>query len=209
MIQKILLSFFDHSGNQSRPYRENGWKVIQVDIKHGQNFLDFNIIKVIHEYGSVLPEFGIIAAIPCTDYALCGAKWFAQKDKDGRTEESQKLITHLKKIIHFLSNERLLKFWQIENPASRIHKLNPWMGQPLHKFQPYEYAGYDPTPENSQYGKFTWLWGQFNIPVKKELPCLLKGMYRHSQWGGKSEKTKELRSITPLGFAYAFYEANH
>jgi hypothetical protein len=26
--------------------------------------------------------------------------------------------------------------------------------------------------------------------------------------GGKSEKTKELRSITPLGFAYAFYEAN-
>jgi len=27
--------------------------------------------------------------------------------------------------------------------------------------------------------------------------------------GGKSERTKELRSVTPLGFSYAFYEANH
>jgi hypothetical protein len=26
--------------------------------------------------------------------------------------------------------------------------------------------------------------------------------------GGKSEKTKELRSMTPMGFAYAFYEVN-
>jgi len=27
--------------------------------------------------------------------------------------------------------------------------------------------------------------------------------------GGKSEKTKTLRSATPMGFARAFYEANH
>lgn len=26
--------------------------------------------------------------------------------------------------------------------------------------------------------------------------------------GGKSERTKELRSMTPLGFAKAFFEAN-
>ena len=29
------------------------------------------------------------------------------------------------------------------------------------------------------------------------------------KYGGKSERTKELRSETPMGFAYAFYEANH
>jgi hypothetical protein len=31
----------------------------------------------------------------------------------------------------------------------------------------------------------------------------------HVNLGGKSERTKELRSITPLGFAYAFYKFNN
>ena len=206
---KVLISLFDHSGNWSKYYEDNGWHVVRVDIKNGIDIMDWNPLPLLHLDPYSTPEFGILAAVPCTDYALCGAKWFSEKDKDGRTEQSQKLLQRTKEIIDFFDNERLLKFWAIENPASRIHKLNPWMGNPLHKFQPFHYAGYDPIPVNSQYGKFTWLWGKFNIPIKNELPCLLSGMDRHSQWGGKSEKTKELRSVTPLGFARAFYEANN
>jgi hypothetical protein len=36
----------------------------------------------------------------------------------------------------------------------------------------------------------------------------LDGQKLHRCLGGKSERTKELRSITPMGFAKAFYEAN-
>ena len=90
---------------------------------------------------------------------------------------------------------------------SRIHKLVPELGNVEFKWQPYEFAGYDPVPRNSQYQKTTWLWGNFNHPVKRPMENL-DGDKLHRNLGGKSERTKELRSITPLGFAYAFYQAN-
>lgn len=208
-MEKLLISLFDYTGNASRPYKENGWDVVQVDIKLGIDIKGFNPLKLLDKYPYALPNIGIIAMIPCTDYALSGAKHFKQKDADGRTAKSQELVEKTRLIIDFFDNERLLQFWQIENPMSRIHKLNPWMGDPVLKFNPCDFAGYDPIPENSQYNKRTWLWGNFNIPEKKRLEPIYKENPGWKKLGGKSERTKELRSITPLGFSYAFYEANH
>ena len=98
--------------------------------------------------------------------------------------------------------------WALENPMSRIHKLIPELGSPTLKFDPCDYAGFDPNPYDSQYKKRTWLWGKFNLPEKKYLPPI-QGSKMHIRYGGSSERTKELRSLTPLGFAYAFFEANH
>jgi hypothetical protein len=126
-------------------------------------------------------------------------------------------------------------FWAVENPVGRIGRLcgldNPWW------FHPYEFAGYlspsrnikkelqrikqkngyDVTGEEADlvikwncYTKKTGLWGEFNIPEKKPLfnvKTAPQGSFTQ-RLGGKSEKTKELRSITPPGFAYAFFEAN-
>lgn len=77
------------------------------------------------------------------------------------------------------------------------------------KFHPCDYAGFDPAPENSRYNKTTWLWGKFNnaLPIR-HMPPLSKEYPGFTKLGGKSLKTKNARSITPLGFAYAFYEAN-
>lgn len=208
-MEKLLISLFDYTGNASRPYRENGWEVIQVDNQLGLDIFDFNIINVLNQYKYSLPIIGIIAMIPCTDYALSGAKHFKAKDLDGRTDKSQKLVEVTKNIIDFLDNERLLRFWQIENPMSRIHKLNDWMGDVKLKFNPCDFAGYDPNPDNSRYNKQTWLWGNFNIPEKKRLEPIYKENPGWVKFGGNSLKTKNARSITPLGFAYAFYEANH
>jgi hypothetical protein len=204
-MNKLLISLFDYTGNASKPYKEAGWDVIQIDIKHGIDIMTWNPIKAVGVYNKV----GIIAMIPCTDYALSGAVWFAEKDKDGRTAKSQRLVYMTKKVIDVYNDDGMLEFWQVENPMSRIHKLNPWLGNPVLKFNPCDYAGYDPDPENSRYNKKTWLWGNFNIPEKKRLEPLQKEFPGHLNLGGKSERTKELRSITPLGFAYAFYEANH
>lgn len=193
-----VLSLFDYTGNWSQPYRENGFEVVQVELKHGINILEWDYTQIPKE-----EVFGILAAVPCTDFSLSGAAWFAAKDKDGRTDASIALVKKTMEIINYFDPT----FWVIENPMSRIHKLCPELGEVKFKFHPYEFAQYDPTPRNSQYQKTTWLWGNFNEPIKKPMENL-DGQKLHNNLGGKSERTKELRSITPLGFAYGFFEAN-
>ena len=190
-----LISLYDYTGNWSKPYKENGWNVIQVDIKHGIDILNWN-------YRHIENVKGILIAQPCTDYALSGAKHFKVKDSDGRTEQSQKLVAKSKEIIYYFNPE----FWVLENPMSRIHKLNTWLGNVKYKFNPCDFAGYG--FENERYNKATWLWGEFNNPIKKRLQPLQKEFPGFKKLGGKSEKTKELRSVTPLGFSYAFFYAN-
>jgi hypothetical protein len=198
-LRDIILSLFDYTGNWSRPYKENGYEVIQVDIKSGTDILTW-------DYKSIEKErvYGVLAAVPCTDFALSGAKWFKAKDADGRTDFSNRLVKKTMEIIEYFDPV----FWAVENPMSRIHKLNPELGNPHQKFHPYEFAQYDPNPKDSQYQKSTWLWGTFNLMIPKELPPV-DGQKLFTGLGGKSERTKELRSTTPLGFAYAFYETNH
>lgn len=215
MNNKCLISLFDYTGNASRPYKEAGWEVKQIDIQHGIDILEWDYIAWFrgnYDYdtiNSIGLEVIIIAMVPCTDYALSGAKHFAKKDADGTTEKSQQLVAKTKEIIYFFDCLGVLKAWQIENPMSRIHKLNPWMGSPRLKFNPCDYAGYDPLPNMSRYNKKTWLWGKFNIPEKKYLEPISKDNPGWKQYGGKSIKTKNARSVTPLGFSYAFYQANN
>lgn len=123
---KILISLFDFTGNWSRCYRENGWRVLQLDIKHGFDIMDFNAPKfwseIQHLPMSQFPhKIGILAAIPCNDYALSGAKHFSAKDADGRTEASQKLVNTTKAIIDFFELTGFLDFWQLKTrPAGYI-----------------------------------------------------------------------------------------
>jgi len=191
-----IISLFDYSGNWSKPWRKE-FEVIQIDIKLGIDILIWNYKNI--EKNNV---YGILAAIPCTDYALSGAKHFKIKDRDGRTEKSNLLVKKTMEIINYFNP----KFWVVENPMSRIHKLNPELGRVKFKFHPYEFAGWNNNKEE-QYQKTTWLFGNFTSPEKKPLPNVL-GQKLYRNYGGKSERTKELRSITPMGFSKAFFEAN-
>jgi hypothetical protein len=213
---KILLDLFSHSGNCSKPYRDAGWHVLQVDIKHGIDILKWDYVSAIRELINSQPfrtsdhavQIGIIAAIPCTDYAISGARHFAAKDSDGRTHQSNRLVMATKHIIDYCKYTFNLVFWQVENPMSRIHKLNPWLGSVKHKFNPCDYALFSPEPEKDRYNKQTWLWGEFNKPPLGYMAPIYKENPGWKLYGGKSERTKELRSITPMGFCYAFYIAN-
>lgn len=201
-----LISVFDLTGNASEPFRRKGWDVTKIDIQDGIDFMDFNYIREFNdrtEYGTV-PVVGIIGMIPCTDYATSGAKHFAAKDSDGRTEASQKLVSRFKEMVFFFDDMRVLKFWMVENPRTRIHTLNPWLRPITQKFNPCDFAGYDPTPDNSRYNKETWLFGRFNKMKPKYMTPLSKDNPGWKNLGGKSLKTKNARSITPIGFANAF-----
>lgn len=192
---KTILSLFDYSGSWPKPYRDNGYNVIQVDIKLGADILTFN-------YQAIPEVYGILCAVPCDHFAVSGARWFAQKDADGRTNEGIKLVRKSLEIINYFNPH----FWALENPVGRIARCVPELGKWSLLFNPCDYG--------DNYTKKTCLWGKFNHPVKSPVEpeyYYSNGKRSSKLWanlGGKSERTKELRSITPLGFAQAFYEAN-
>lgn len=205
MSDRLLISLFDHSGNASRPYRENGWQVIQVDIKLGQNIMTWDYKNYYNAFNKAA-KIGIICMQPCTCYALCGNRHKENRLNNGEFEQSQQLVEQSRRIIEYFNPF----FWVLENPKTDIHKKNIWVGQrPKFIFNPCDFAGYDPVPDNSLYNKETWLFGKFNDPVRDRVEPIYKDNPGWKNLGGKSERTKELRSITPLGFAYAFYHANH
>ena len=198
-MKKVILSLFDYSGRWSRPYKEAGYDVYQVDIKHDLNILDLNTQDMPFD-----TCYGILAAPPCTDFAGSGAQYWKIKDEDGRTEASLQLV---RKVLSFVEYYKP-KFWVLENPVGRLPKLLPEIGQPWY-FNPNQFAGWLEGSDALKecYTKRTGLWGNFNKPEKKELPVSDEGNWI-MKLGGKSERTKELRSMTPLGFAYAFYNSN-
>src|SRR5262249_2600163 len=87
------------------------------------------------------------------------------------------------------------QWWALENP---IGTLRRWLGPPTMYFNPCDYG--DP------WTKRTCLWGKFTPPIKTPVPATEFWGWR--KLGGKSERTKRLRSMTPPGFAKAFFEAN-
>ena len=63
---------------------------------------------------------------------------------------------------------------------------------------------FDPCEYGDDYTKKTLLWGDFNPPLKrKAVPSAGSKMHR---MGGKDKQA--MRSVTPAGFARAFFESN-
>ena len=204
---KTILSLFDYSGTWSQPYADAGYDVICLDKQiEGIDVSDFCVEYLAEELE--LPPFvyGIIASVPCTEIACSGARWFAEKDQDGRTDKAIDLVEKTLATVEYYSGdcgdeeteEFGLKFWAIENPVGRMHRLVPVMENfgPWY-FQPCDYG--DP------YTKKTGLWGEFNRNLKLNPVEPTLGSKMHNIPPGP-ERQKS-RSKTPEGFAQAFFEA--
>jgi hypothetical protein len=186
--QKIILDLAGGTGAWSAPYKKAGYAVKLITLPDND----------VRTYIPPDNAYGILAAPPCTDFSVSGAQYWKQKDKDGRTEASLEIV---KKCLAIIQKCKPV-FWCLENPVGRLPKLLPEIGKPWY-FQPYWFG--------DGYTKKTGLWGSFNKPqrtneIEPERVC------KQGSWlmklGGKSERTKRLRSVTPTGFAQAFYEAN-
>ena len=112
-----------------------------------------------------------------------------------------------------------LKFWAIENPYGFMRFF---LGRPALIFQPYDFG--------DRYQKKTCLWGNFKEPLKNpieledhekekfaahtqqlpELPDLHYPLFGEEGYKMPPDMDKRAvkRSITPAGFATAFYNAN-
>ena len=81
---KTILSLFDYSGAWSKPYKDAGYDVVQMDIKNGQDIRwAYHLDKEVH---------GILMAPPCTAFAVSGAQYWKAKDQDGRTVDAVALV---------------------------------------------------------------------------------------------------------------------
>ena len=193
--QRRILSFFDHTGNWARPYAEAGYDVRVLDIQNPEAADVFEINREWLQDFDLEDAWGILAAVPCTDFAGSGARWFAEKDERGDTEKSVQLMRHMLDIIEYIQPA----WWVIENPVGRVNSLVPEMQRfgPWY-FQPWEFG--DP------YTKKTGLWGEFSNNLKKTPVEPTEGSKMWKLPPGPERAN--LRSATPEGFAKAFFEAN-
>lgn len=188
---KRLLSLFDYTGNWSAPYREAGWEVLQIDIQLGQDILTWDFRQYARGHFD-----GILAAVPCTAYAVSGARWWLGKDESGETEYFDRLTRRTLEIIEYLSP----RFWAIENPVGRIASRVP-------ELRKHRLLAFNPCDYGDPYTKKTVLYGEFAPWLIRNPVKPTAGSKMHKLPPGPNRAA--LRSETPAGFARAFFDANN
>jgi len=179
--QRVILDLCGGTGSWSKPYSDAGYDVRVVDPLNGGG--DVRLFERQDVYG-------ILAAPPCTHFAVSGARWWEGKG-DGALLEGLAVVDACIRIV-FACKPR---WWALENPVGRLVK---YLGKPKMMFNPCDYG--DP------YTKKTCLWGEFTLPMKKNRVIPVEGSKMHRL--PPSPDRWRLRSETPMGFANAFFEAN-
>lgn len=178
---KIILDLCGGTGAWSDPYKKAGYDVRLITLPETD----------IRNYQPPDNVYGILFATPCTMWANCAARWWKSRTPDEVFEAIEVFMAG-----KWVIDQAKPVFWAIENPVGRMRRL---LREPDFSFNPCDFG--DP------YTKRTYLWGKFNPPVKNPVEPI-EGSKMFLKYGGKSERTKMLRSITPPGFARAFFEVN-
>jgi len=235
MIKGIVLSLYDFTGEALKPWAEAGYECYAFDIQHSllepevqdfdgggsitYNFADLhdhNWLNAIHSAFSDKPVVFGMAFPVCTDLAVSGAAHFARKEQENPGFQIR-ASNHARWCASLFDALGVPYF--IENPVSRLATL--WR-KPDYSFHPYEYGGYiheddaehpkwpDYIAPRDAYPKKTCLWtgGGFTMPWTDPVEPEEGHSRQHLKLGGKSMKTKNIRSATPRGFARAVFEWN-
>ena len=197
-MSKIILDLCGGTGAWSRPYAEH------------PDVYDVRLVTLpeqdVFTYQPPKNIYGILAAPTCTQFSL--ARTTAKTPRNLR--EGFALVHRCLEIIWEARYEGTLKFWALENPMGYLRQL---LGRPPLTWQPCDYG--DP------YTKKTDLWGYYNPPRGKpvkltpeqlaacsinnrDLPDIPESYIIPPDIGRQAVR----RSMTPPGFARAFFLAN-
>lgn len=232
--REVAIFLCDLTGIMAQPWIDGGFDVILVDPQHPQGVtVDGQITRVGHVVDhpvtwtllrKVIGDRRVVfvAGFPvCTDLAVSGtSRWADKRTADVHFQARAMQLVHECRVIGELSDAP----WFFENPVSAISSI---FRKPDYIFNPYEYGGYLPIddvhplypeyfPPRDAYGKKTCIWsgGGFRMPTPRPVEIASgqndgQGQSKaHNKLGGKSERTKNIRSATPRGFATAVYLAN-
>ena len=227
---KIVLSLYDYTGEALKPWAEAGYSCLAFDIQHDNTVTEVygsgGSISYVHadlhdpqthreifmKYNGKRVTFGMAFPV-CTDLAVSGAAHF--KSKEGANPGFQDVAAQHAKDCADLFDDIGCPYF-VENPVSVL--ATKWR-KPDHSFHPYEYGGYIPDREaehpvwpeyiapKDAYPKKTCLWtgNGFRMPFKHGVEPEEGHSRQHLKLGGKSQKTKNIRSATPRGFARAVW----
>jgi len=190
---KTILDLCGGTGSWSKPYADAGYNVRVITLPEHD----------IRKYEPPENVYGILAAPPCTMFSLARTTAKTPRDLEGGME----IVEHCLRIIWTARKQNKLAFWALENPKGLLRQF---LGKPAFEFDASEFG------EN--YNKATDLWGYFK-PLQtfrqykrfsstdkntRKLPPIPNDYKRDANMSVTAIK----RSITPPGFAQAFYKAN-
>lgn len=229
-----VISLYDYTGEALKPWAEAGYTCHAFDIQHDEvSFVDRfegggsisfhkadlhdhkNLNAIFYAFADRPVAFGMAFPV-CTDMAVSGAAWFKKKAEANPSFQDE-AVSHAVWCAELFRNLKIPFF--IENPVSVL--ATKWR-KPDHTFHPYEYGGYiakndaqhprwpDYIADRDAYPKKTCLWtgNGFVMPPKVPVEPESGHSRQHLKLGGKSAKTKNIRSATPRGFAIAVMAAN-
>lgn len=232
-MKGIVISLYDYTGEALKPWAEAGYRCFAYDIQHDNKKVDlFESGGVIYYRKADLHEpeslsdlyykfkdknvvFGMGFPV-CTDLAVSGAAHFKRKAEADPYFQTK--AARYARWCSYLFDDLEVPYF-IENPVSVLSTL--WR-KPDYMFHPWQYGGYIPEDQaehpkwpdyiapRDAYPKKTCLWtgNGFKMPEAKPVHVDKGYSTQHLKLGGKSMKTKNIRSATPRGFARAVYEAN-
>ena len=196
--QKIILDLCGGTGAWSKPYKDAGYDVRLITLpKHD-----------ILTYKPPNNVYGILAAPPCTMFSMARTTAKTPRDMAGAIQ----IVNACLRIVKECQQDGVrLKFWALENPKAR---LRWFLGIPAMTFQPFEFG--------DAHSKKTDLWGNFNTKLKRNPVELNPKQRKQSHLNTRelppiprdyvmpdsTNRRAVARSITPAGFAKAFYKAN-
>lgn len=231
---KKAIFLFDYTGIMAKPWIDAGYECWCFDGQHPEGITrDGNHIKVgmwfsnevtgdysFDDVDKIINMVGdgvkFVFGFPeCTHLAVSGSRHFARKrDENPFFQDEAMVLVHLTRLV----GEELNVPWALENPVSVIS--SKWR-KPDFTFHPWEYGGY--LPENDEhpaypkyikprdaYPKKTCIWSGngFVMPEKSPVEVAPGWSDQQKKLGGKSLKTKNIRSATPRGFARAVFDFN-
>ena len=207
----IVVSCFDFTGNMVRSWAEDGYECHIVDMQHPRGRSQegnitkwgMDVLEWEREFFKLYDASRVVVAAffpPCTDLAVSGARWFA--DKESRVPGTRKRAMDL---VYWSDRvgKRLGCPYFIENPVSVIS--TEWR-KPDFVFNPFHFGGYQGGAKDG-YKKTTCLWtgNGFVLPERKSIdldPRIENKIHRMPPGPNR----QNLRSQTPMGFARAIFE---
>lgn len=231
-MKRVAIFLYDITGLMAQPWLDSGYECWCFDGQHQEGITrEGDLFKVgiwfhhdqIDKHAADIARMvggkaAFIFGFPeCTQLTVAGAKHFEAKRAVNPNFQHEALALAL--LVPALAEACNCECWAFENPVSVISTL--WR-KPNFSFHPADYGGYLPEddqhplypeiyPPRDAYNKNTCIWKGpgFREPARKRVEPLHKDNPGWAKCGGKSTRTKNIRSATPRGFVQATFEANH
>lgn len=222
MKKDIAVFLFDLTGFMAQPWLNAGYTCYLFDCQHPADISSYKNLNLVGgfldspddvwKYVDKSRVAFVCGFPPCTDLAVSGAAHFNSKMRDDPYYLGKALSLVL--LVEQTGQEADC-VWILENPKGVLSSI--WR-PPDFTFNPFEYGGYLPVndahplypdyiPPRDAYPKETCIWsgGGFTMPEKLPVYCPKGYSPQATKLGGKSLKTKNIRSATPRGFATAVF----